>query len=217
MAVSALVRELQMWTGLKNIVHFLFQECLVTLSFTNPVENVLKITLLQLHEAKEEETKEETKKDKEQEEKEGTEEKGEKENNEKGVKVKIEKDEKEVKKEDEKEVKGKKAEEDEKEVKGKKADEEKGGKRGKEKVIRTSSLFDKKPGRQVNNKCDSRAFEATAEVRHHSLYTVHDTRTAQYITYVSSDRLTAHARARTFVSKNFFPALLSSFFPAHFL
>lgn len=138
-----------LWLIFNNL---LLQEAQVTLSLTNPVENLLKVTLLKVEEDHKDGSKENDAQDKENKPDQDTDKSAEK----------SEKEE-QKKNEEEKEKDEKKDEQETKE----KSDAEQG--KASEKDIKKDShvgvVASKKPGRSMDNSCESRSFVPTAEVK----------------------------------------------------
>jgi len=133
------------------------QEAQVTLSLTNPVEHLLKVTLLKVEQDQKDGSKESDAQDKEikpDENADKCDEKSEK--------------EEQRKNEDEK---GKDGKNDEQKTKEKSdAEQEKAAEKDSKKDGHIGVAASKKPGRSIDNSCESRSFVPTAEVIY-SLYT----------------------------------------------
>lgn len=125
----------------------------MTLSLTNPVENLLKVTLLKIEQDEKDATKETDAPDKEN-------------KQDQNATKNEEKNEKENKKEDEEEKdKDKDEKKDEQETKEK---SEVGQEKAAEKDNKKDShvvAVSKKPDRSMDNSCESRSFVPTAEVK----------------------------------------------------
>ena len=134
----------------KAKIYILFlQEAQVTLSLTNPVENLLKVTLLKIEQAEKGDAKENDIQDKENKPDENADKND-------------DKNEKENKKESEEEK-----DKDEHEVKEKSdAEQEKGTEKDEKKdSSHVEVAVSKKPHRSMDNSCESRSFVSTAEVK----------------------------------------------------
>lgn len=133
------------------------QEAQVTLSLTNPVEHLLKVTLLKVEQDQKDGSKESDAQDKEIK----------PDQNADKCDEKSEKEE-QKKNEDEKDKDGKNDEQKTKEKSD--AEQEKAAEKDSKKDGHVGVAASKKPGRSIDNSCESRSFVPTAEVIY-SLYT----------------------------------------------
>jgi cobalamin biosynthesis protein CobT len=138
---------------------FDIQEVQVTLSMTNPVESIVKVTLHPCEEGNQDNEDDENKKN------EDCKENVENEKNEENKTEDNEKIEEKSDKDKKDETTGEKKSSDEEKGASETAEQEKDEKKKKKTdSLVASALFDRKTERRVNNRCESRAFVPTAEV-----------------------------------------------------
>lgn len=132
------------------------QEAQVTLSLTNPVESLLKVTLLKVEQDQKDDTKECDTQGKEIKPDQNTENSDQKNEKEEHNKNKEEKDMDEKKDEQQTQEKSD-------------ADQEKASEKDSKKDSNVGVSVSKKPDRNIDNSCESRSFVPTAEVTHLAL------------------------------------------------